>query len=266
MQKFEHKKSLGQNFLNNLEIVERIVDEADLKKDDVVIEVGAGEGVLTEALAKKAGKVLAVELDDRLIPFLKEKFSKVKKVEIVHANILKININEFLEQYDLHEKSFKVVANIPYYITSPIIRLFLELPKQPAEIFLMVQKEVAERVVAEVGKMSILAVASQFYADVEYLFTVQKKYFNPVPKVDSAIIKLVPKRVKNEADRSFFKVIKIGFSAKRKTLCNNLANGFHKNKKDVEEILLSLGFKSTVRAQELSIDDWREVERVFGKF
>lgn len=262
MKNFTHKKSLGQNFLNNPEIIKKIVEEANLK-DFTVIEIGTGEGVLTEALSKKSKKVLSIELDDRLIPELKNKFTKFKNVEIIHANILKINILNFLNENNLYENKFKVVANIPYYITSPIVRLFLELPKQPTEMFLMVQKEVAERVVAKKGAMSILAVASQFYADVEYKFTVSKNNFTPIPKVDSAILKFTPKKLKSDLDKNFFRVVKIGFSAKRKTLCNNLANGFHKNKKDVEVILAKLGFKDNIRAQELSINDWKKIENKF---
>lgn len=261
MEPFIHKKSLGQNFLNSPEIIEKIVEKAKLNNEEIVIEIGAGEGILTEMLVKKAKKVIAIELDDRLIPFLQKKFETTKNIEIIHADILKINMLDFLEKYNLNKENFKVVANIPYYITAPIIRLFLELPKQPKEILLMVQKEVAERIIAKPGEMSILAIACQFYADVEYLFSVSKKFFNPVPKVDSAIIKFTIKNQKDEKDKNFFRLVKIGFSAKRKTLCNNLANGFHKSKDEIGEILNKVDLEKTVRAQELSIEDWKNLEK-----
>jgi len=262
MKKFKHKKSLGQNFLTNNDVIERIIDSTEIE-GVVVIEVGPGEGVLTEALAGTAQRVVAVELDDRLIPQLQERFGEYDNVTIVHGDILHMNVEELVSQYTPDGK-YKVVANIPYYITAPIIRLFLELAKLPEEIVLMVQKEVAQRLTAQPGEMSILAVSAQYYADVKYLFTVGKEDFKPVPKVDSAIIQL---KIKNEELRTgdtkeFFKTVKIGFSAKRKTLCNNLANGFHLDKKDVEDILVSLKLKSDVRAQELSVVQWQELSQL----
>ncbi len=261
MKKFKHKKSLGQNFLTNDDIIERIVDSSEIE-NSVVIEIGPGEGVLTEALAGTAQKVIAVELDNRLIPQLQEHFGDYDNVVIVHGDILHMNVEELVSQYAPTGK-YKVVANIPYYITAPIIRLFLELSRSPQEIVLMVQKEVAERLSAEPGQMSLLAVSAQYYADVKYLFTVGKEDFNPVPKVDSAIIQLKIKKEisKNEDTKDFFRVVKIGFSAKRKTLSNNLANGFHLYKKDIESILLSLELKNNVRAQELSIAQWQELSQ-----
>ncbi len=261
MKKFKHKKSLGQNFLTNDDVIERIVDSSEIE-NSVVIEIGPGEGILTEALSSTAGKVIAVELDDRLIPQLEERFGDYDNVVIVHGDILHMNVEELISQY-VTDGKYKVVANIPYYITAPIIRLFLELSQSPQEIVLMVQKEVAERLSAEPGQMSLLAVSAQYYADVKYLFTVGKEDFNPVPKVDSAIIQLkIKKEVsKNEDTKDFFRVVKIGFSAKRKTLSNNLANGSHLDKKDIESVLLSLELKNNVRAQELSIEQWQELSQ-----
>lgn len=261
MKKFEHKKSLGQNFLTNTEIIKEIVDNANLTQDDIVLEIGPGEGILTESLAEKSKKVIAIEIDDRLIPILNDKFKDAENVEIVHDGILNINMIEFFEKYNLKSEKYKVVANIPYYITAPIIRLFLGLENSPAEIILMVQKEVAERLAAEPGKMSVLGISAQYYADVNYLFTVGKEEFNPSPKVDSAIVKLEIKNKKTDADKNFFRVVKIGFSAKRKTLCNNLANGFHKDKKKIGDILNKIGLEKNVRAQELSIDNWKKLEK-----
>jgi len=263
MKKFKHKKSLGQNFLTNNDVVSRIVDVSAIE-GSVVFEIGPGEGVLTEALASTAQKVIAVELDDRLVPVLRDKFSDVDNVEIIHGDILHMNVEELIEQC-AQGGEYKVVANIPYYITAPIIRLFLELSLQPREIVLMVQKEVAERLTAKPGEMSILAVSAQYYADVAYLFTVPKEDFNPVPKVDSAIIQL---KIKNEElkigdTKDFFRVVKVGFSAKRKTLANNLANGLQKDKQVVESVLITQGFEKSVRAQELSVDAWRILTKKF---
>jgi 16S rRNA (adenine1518-N6/adenine1519-N6)-dimethyltransferase len=259
MKKFKHKKSLGQNFLTNYDVIDHIVDVADIE-DRVVLEIGPGEGVLTEALTRIAKKVVAVELDDRLVPVLEKKFSSFDNVDIIHGDILHMNVMELVEKY-AKDESYKVVANIPYYITAPIIRLFLELSVQPQEIILMVQKEVAQRLVAKPGGMSLLAVSAQYYADVEYLFSVPKEDFDPVPKVDSAIIKLKIKNeeLKTDDAKNFFRIVKIGFSAKRKTLANNLANGLHIDKKEMEKILADLGLVKSVRAQELSLDDWKKL-------
>lgn len=263
--KFKHKKSLGQNFLKNGDVINRIIEESQVE-GWVVLEVGPGKGVLTEALAHSAKKVIAVELDDRLIPVLEEKFVDMDNVDIIKGDILHMNVEELIST-EMSDGKYKVVANIPYYITAPIIRLFLELSQKPSEIILMVQKEVAERLTAEPGAMSVLAVSAQYYADVEYLFTVSKEDFEPVPQVDSAIIKL---RIKNEElkieeVKDFFRIVKIGFSAKRKTLANNLANGLQIDKKEIEKMLIAQGFASSVRAQELSVNDWKHISHELGQ-
>lgn len=255
MTQFAHKKSLGQNFLKNDAVIAQIVDLSAITKDDVVIEIGPGQGVLTEALAHKAKKVIAIELDDRLIPVLEKRFEKSDNVTIVHGDVLHMNINELIVQYE----TYKVVANIPYYITAPIIRLFLEQECTPQMVTLMVQKEMAERLSAEPGKMSIIAVAAQYYAHVTYGFTVSRKDFDPVPAVDSAVITLT---MKNEhmgakiATKDLFRIVKMGFSARRKTLSNNLANGLHVSKDDIVAILHAVAIKENVRAQELSVAQW----------
>lgn len=249
---------LGQNFLNDSAVLEKIIKASELKKTDFVMEVGPGKGVLTEQLAKYAAKVVAIELDDKLIPELQKKFAETKNVEIIHEDILKINIPKLVES------SYKIIANIPYYITSPIIRLFLEQEIQPQEIFLMIQKEVAERIVAKAGKMSILTVSVQYYAQAEIMFFVSKNSFSPVPKVDSAIIKIVPnKKFEKEIDKKFFRVVKAGFSAKRKTLINNLSASLQLEKNFVAEKLKTAGLQPTVRAQELKISDWKRLVEIF---
>jgi len=278
------KKSLGQNFLKDDAVLQRIVKNAELSADDIVIEIGPGQGALTELLAQKCKKVIAIELDDRLIESLHNKFIDNENTEIIHGDILEINLvdlisnfqfpisNQFSKSNDkiLENKSnveYKVVANLPYYITSPIIRLFLETQFPPKEMIIMVQKEVAERITAKAGNMSILAVSVQYYAKPEYLFTVSREAFDPIPKVDSAVIRIArdkrqETRNKQEA-KDFFRIVRAGFSAKRKTLINNLSNGLQIDKKEIEEKLNTLGFTKNTRAQELSVENWKSLARLF---
>jgi 16S rRNA (adenine1518-N6/adenine1519-N6)-dimethyltransferase len=268
------KKSLGQNFLRDEQTLQKIITAAELDSEDFVIEIGPGEGVLTEQLAKYAKKVIAIEIDNRLIPALNEKFRDIANVEIIHADILNINLPELLAsegstfgkpKVEPSEPilQYKLVANIPYYITSPIIRLFLEQITQPKEIILMVQKEVARRIVAPAGQMSLLSVAIQYYAQTKILFEVGKEVFSPVPKVDSAVIKIAPFRKFNKIiDKKLFRIVKAGFSAKRKTLSNNLGNSLQLDKKNICEKLKTLSLNENVRAQELTITDWEKISEL----
>ncbi|PIP28130.1 MAG: ribosomal RNA small subunit methyltransferase A [Candidatus Moranbacteria bacterium CG23_combo_of_CG06-09_8_20_14_all_35_22] len=269
---------LGQNFLRDNEVLEKIIASADLKADDFVIEVGPGEGMLTKKLIENAGKILAIEVDDILANKLKKQYKDSKKIEIINADILKINLPEILKVETQQccvstgdKIKYKVVANIPYYITSPIIQLFLETQFPPSEMILMVQKEVAERICVQVGQMSILAVSVQYCAKPELLFYVDKKSFFPVPKVDSAVIKITPfpspvastrhplPRGEEENRKKFFRIVKAGFSAKRKTLVNNLSSSLKLGKYEVEEKLKKAGIGPTQRAQELSVEDWKKL-------
>jgi 16S rRNA (adenine1518-N6/adenine1519-N6)-dimethyltransferase len=167
--------------------------------------------------------------------------------------------------YKLEARSYKLIANIPYYITSPIIQLFLETKYPPKEMILMVQKEVAERICAKPGEMSILAVSVQYYAKAELLFYVDKKAFYPVPEVDSAIIRVThnSERVSPEERKKLFRVVKAGFSSRRKTLLNNLANSFHLPKNIAEEKIKKAGINPTSRAQDLNVDDWKKLSELF---
>ena len=268
---------MGQNFLKDDAVLQRIIESADLSSEDVVVEIGPGHGVLTELLAQKCKKVIAIELDDRLIKSLQAKFADNKNVEIIHGDILKINLPEIVISHQSSVTGYKVIANIPYYITAPIIRLLLETEFPPREMILMVQKEVAERICAEKGHMSILAVSVQYYAQPEYLFTVPKTAFEPVPKVDSAVLKISSissspfgrgchevtgeGEVKEET-KKFFRIVRAGFSAKRKTLVNNLSNGLQIDKKKVEEKLIAFGFSKNTRAQELGVEDWKRLSEI----
>ncbi|MEI8343450.1 MAG: 16S rRNA (adenine(1518)-N(6)/adenine(1519)-N(6))-dimethyltransferase RsmA [Candidatus Moraniibacteriota bacterium] len=275
MENIKAKKSLGQNFLKDEVVLNHIIESANLSKDDVVLEIGPGHGALTEKLAAVCKQVIAIELDERLIELLHTKLVGNQNVEIFHGDILKINLPELIEKYNLQNIGYKVVANLPYYITSPIIRLLLETKYPPTEMVVMVQKEVAERIIAKKGAMSILAVSVQYYAKAEFLFTVFKESFEPMPKVDSAILKISSiasspsgedvrrtdegSVASKEETKKFFRIVRAGFSAKRKTLINNLANGLQFEKKEIETKLVSLGFSPNTRAQELGVEDWRKL-------
>ena len=273
------KKSLGQNFLRDKIVLDEIIQAANLSADDFVLEVGPGEGVLTERLAKYAKKVVAIEIDLELDKKLQTKFKNVKHIEIINADILEINLPELIEtkmpactktpqrgvSTDTTDYHYKVIANIPYYITSPIIRLFLETTHPPTEMILMVQKEVAERICAKPGKLSILALSVQYYATPELLFTVPASAFFPVPEVDSAVIKITlhkkPAHAKTPADdaKKFFSLVRAGFSAKRKTLVNNLSTSLKLEKSFIEEKLKQIGITPNQRAQELSLENWKKL-------
>lgn len=273
MSNIKAKKSLGQNFLQDESILNQIIESANISKEDVVVEIGPGKGVLTDKLAKACKKVIAIELDDRLIPILEERFKEKNNIAIIHDDILKLNLPLLIEQHVVLAGAYKVVANIPYYITAPIIRLFLETNYPPSEMILMVQKEVAERIVARPGEMSILAVAVQYYADAQYLLTVPREAFDPMPKVNSAVVKITrnlpiqkenlgPKMQDTEETRRLFRIVRAGFSAKRKTLANTISSSLHLDKKVVEDTLESLGFSKNTRAQELGVSDWKKLSGI----
>lgn len=249
---------LGQNFLKDSNVLQKIIQSSCLKASDTIIEIGPGEGVLTEELAKKAKQVIAIELDNKLFKNLQEKFKNQKNIHILNEDILKTNLPELLKKYTFND--YKVVANIPYYITSPIIQLFLETIFPPKEMVLMIQKEVAERICAKIGQMSILAVSVQYRAKPELLFLVDKSSFNPAPKVDSAVIKISKiETQKKENTKKFFRTVKAGFCAKRKTLINNLSSSLQIDKKQIEQILKEIDIKPNQRAQELSIEHWKKL-------
>jgi len=267
-------RSKGQNFLINEAVYDKIVEAADLKEDDVVLEVGPGLGFLTAKLAARAKRVVAVELDDKLAEVLKTGLTArgIKNVEVINKNILELRIMNH-ESWDkkseskIHDSvfsiqySYKIVANLPYNITSVFLRKFLSVEHKPSLMVLMLQKEVAERIVARPGEMSLLAVSVQFYAKPEIIEYVPARDFYPAPEVDSAIIRLrimnYESKIMNKVDeREYFRLVKIGFSARRKMLKNNLANGYHIGQKEAENWIKRTGFNEKVRAQELSVDDW----------
>ncbi len=259
------KKSLGQNFLKDQSVIERILVVADIASEDRVFEIGPGTGVLTEALAKRAKQVMAIELDHELVLRLNKHFEESAGVSILEGSILGVNLAATLAHAGYESRDYKVVANIPYYITAPIIRTLLSLERQPKSLTLMVQKEVAERLTAQPGSMSLLSLMAQYYSDASLAFLVPKEAFDPVPKVDSAVVHLRAKRIFNpEADRKFFRIARAGFAARRKTLANNLASSLKLEKDSVGAILEQAGLRKDIRAQALSVEDWQRLEQLLA--
>ena len=239
--------------MTNKGIIKKIVEAADIGPSDAVLEIGPGTGALTEEIAKRAGKLIAVEKDKRLVEVLKERFKDFKNVEIIEGDALKF-------EFQNPDFEYKVVANIPYYITSYIIRKFLEAQNKPKEMVLMVQKEVAKRICAKPPDMNLLAVSVQFYGTGKILFNVSKNNFYPVPKVDSSLIKITPETtgLNNNSDfvKTFFKIVKAGFSSPRKQILNNFCRGLKTSKKSASLWLEKNGISPQRRAQTLSMEEW----------
>lgn len=252
------QKSKGQNFLIDVDVLEDIVSAANLNNQDTVLEVGPGLGILTEQLVKNAKKVISIELDKRLYNFLKTQFIGTKNLELINEDILRF-------QPSSHGlKNYKIVANLPYNITSTFLKKFLTIENKPTDMTLLVQKEVAERMCAGPGQMSLLGLSIQLYSSPEIISLVKAKSFWPAPKVDSAIIKLSSIKSKNEVDKAlggvtekrFWQIAKVGFFAKRKQLQNNLSSGLHISTDEAINVLEKAKFDPKIRAQNLSVDDW----------
>ncbi len=255
-------KGLGQNFLINKDIFSKIIEASDISSTDIVLEIGPGTGNLTKELAQKAKGVIVVEKDKRMINFLYEHLKDFQNIEIINKDILDFTI-------DL--KKYKLVANLPYYITSPVIRKFLEKETNPSLLVLMVQKEVAQRICAGPPKMSLLSVSVQFYAEPKIISFVSKKYFWPSPKVDSAILKIIPQKKRGVDSNLFFRIVKLGFSHPRKQLVNNLLalngiNGVELNKEKINRVFQEVNLNSLQRAESLSVDDWIRLVNNFKKY
>ena len=251
------KKSLGQNFLRDDAVIARIVRESGARAGDVVVEVGPGDGALTAALAQTGARVVAVEVDQDLLAPLRARFAAQPTVQIVQGDIRRINLPALLAQQGVQR--YTVVANIPYYITASIVRLFLESATPPAQMVLMVQEEVARRICAQPGAMSVLSVAVRYYGVPTYLFGVPATAFVPVPQVNSAVVRiaLASARPSRAQAQAFFRVVRAGFSARRKMLVNNLANSLHMDKADAQRCVTQCDLAPTVRAQEVSVAQWR---------
>ena len=282
-------KQLGQNFFVDKEAIQKIIDTARFQASDVILEIGPGIGAITKEIAKKARKVIAVEKDPKMREILKETLKDFKNVKIVKGDILEFEP----KTYNLEPKIYKVVANLPFYLTTPVIRKFLETEYPPKEMILVVQKEVAQRICACPPKMSILAVSVQVYAKPEIISYISKKSFWPQPKVNSAILKITPLI---NADRKlinadiFFRIVKTGFVHPRKQILNNLAllkagrapsfcanakrrgsclkysQGLKLNKIDVEKWLIENNIRPNQRAETLSVQDWLNLTKTYNRF
>lgn len=264
---FTFSKALGQNFLINPDVCPEMASELYADENTGVIEVGPGIGVLTKELCKVAGKVVAIELDKRLFPVLDETLAEFDNLEIVEGDVLKINMEELIAEKFSGMKSVKVCANLPYYITSPVIMSLLESKLPIDEIVVMVQKEAAERFCAEIGsrESGAVTVAVNYFATAEMLFEVKKDSFMPSPKVDSAVMRLKlrenpPVEVENE--KRFFAVIKAAFSQRRKTALNCLSNGLSLPKEKVLNALNEIGLSEKVRAENFTMEQFAQLSKL----
>lgn len=252
-------RSKGQNFLVKAEVYENMVQAAELDKKDLVLEVGPGLGFLTELLAKKSKEVIAIELDDRLADFLENKFAglKEKNIKLIRGDVLNVGREIFSL---VGERDYKIVANLPYNITSIFLRQFLSLEHKPKSMVLMLQKEVAERICQGSPDMSLLSLSVQLYGQPKILFGVERAFFWPAPEVDSAVIKIdlfsKPALENLAEEKLFFRLAKFGFANKRKMLKNNLSVGLKIKAEEAQELISSLGLNPLCRAEELSLKDW----------
>lgn len=303
------KKSMGQNFLVNREALDKIVAAAELSDNDTVLEIGPGVGTLTRELLQRAGRVVAIEKDEKLGELLTQKLKPKTKnqegeIQIIMGDALEFDTGLIFSYPEGTEGSkkedssqevqndptsltelrgtsntilaknfspntnnlaYKLVANIPYYITSKILEKFLSAKNKPSTIVLLVQKEVAERICAKPGSLSVLAISVQYFGNPEIVDIVKRDSFFPAPDVDSAIlrIRIQPDRIQNSADeKAFFKVVKIGFRARRKTLFNNLKSGTNLNSGQIDMILDKMNLTKKVRAQELTLAQWGELKEL----
>lgn len=253
------KKSLGQNFLVDEKALHSVVEAAELSLEDQVIEVGPGTGFLTEKLIEQAGQVTAIELDRDMIELLRERFAHVEHLEILNEDALKFQI------LNTKFQSYKVVANIPYYITSPLIKHFLHSAHPPSLMVLLVQKEVAEKICGKGGK-TLLSVQVEVFGEPELVALVQSHCFYPAPKVDSAILRIRPYAqplIPLDQQKDFFRLVKFGYSQKRKKLSNTLAAGLHLKSSEVAERMRQMGMDPDLRAEHLGVEEWRKLMESF---
>lgn len=260
-------KKLGQNFLIDENVIDTIVNTSEISSDDLVIEIGPGLGTLTDKLLQKAGKVIAIELDVRMIDILKNRFFMYDNFEIINEDVLKVNLNELIkdnkEQFAL--KSAKIVANLPYYITTPIIMKLLEEKLDIESITVMIQKEVADRLTAIPGGRNSGAITYTvyYYATSEEVLTVPNNSFIPEPEVESEVIKLNLRKepvIKLKDEKKFFALIKAAFMQRRKTLLNAIGNsGLNTTKEQMEQILKELDIDTRIRGEALTIDQFAKI-------
>lgn len=266
---FRFSKSLGQNFLISEDVVDNIMDGAEIGIDDCILEVGPGIGVMTRALAERAGKVVAVEIDRSLTPVLYDTVGDLENVRVEFADILKTDIQKIIDE-DFGGKKPKVVANLPYYVTTPIVMMFLENDIRVQDIVVMVQKEVADRMMAKPGKKDygVLSVAVQFYSEPSIITKVPRGCFMPAPNVDSAVIRL---KVKPEMDLpiddkdTFFATVRASFGKRRKTIINSMMGDLPLSKEALLACLAEAGVDPIRRGETLSIDEFALLSNIIFK-
>jgi len=269
---FKPRKRLGQHFLVDEVILEAILSAAELSPGDIVVEIGPGLGILTEGLARQGATVIAVEVDAKLVALLKKRLVGFPDVRIVRADILKVTPRQLLRENLPNSdpiRGYKVIANLPYYITSPVLSHFLEAQPRPLEMVVMVQKEVGETIAAAPGKMRLLSVRTQFYSKPNIVSYVPAASFYPPPKVDSVILRLdvcsQPPIDVSDAT-SFFDIVMHGFDSPRKQLRNSLAHSLEMPPGQVASLLEKAGIETKRRAETLSLEEWRELWEVFAPF
>jgi 16S rRNA (adenine1518-N6/adenine1519-N6)-dimethyltransferase len=254
-------KELGQNFLIDPAALERIIAAADLSESDEVLEIGAGVGSLTRYLCRMVSRVIAIEIDHKLIPLLKETLTHHTNVNIIQGDILSLQLSDLVQGDD-----YKVVANIPYYITSKLIRYLLESGKAPCLIVLTIQREVAMRICAQQGKLSLLALSIQVYGQPQICTSIPAGAFYPVPKVDSAVVRIDiydQPVLPSEQIETFFQIAQAGFSQKRKTIRNSLSTGLHIPANKTKALINSAGIDPQRRAETLNLSEWQRLIEVF---
>ena len=266
------KKGLGQNFLIDDDVLEKILEAADLKPNETVIEVGPGLGLMTGELAKRAGWVIAIELDNQLAAILNENL-RYDNIVVINQDVLGTDPAKLLQgratNFPAAFDNYKVVANLPYYITQPVIRHFLEAPVKPEMMVIMVQKEVAEVICAPAGKRSMLSIAVQFYGNPSIIVNVPAASFFPAPDVDSAVVKIEvfkkPPVVVDDTD-AFFKLVRAGFTAARKQILNSLLQGLGVPRPAIQQMLDKAQIDSQRRAETLTMEEWAALYRLFTQF
>jgi len=269
----KEQKKLGQVFLQDKEVIKKVIQAAEIKSKDQILEIGPGKGVLTQAILETNANTIAIEKDPKLVKFLEDFFKNSQNLKIIHADIRNfLKTNQFYTQYSILNTQYKVIGNIPYYLTSHLLRLLLESPIKPSLIVLMIQKEVAERVMAQPPKMNLLSTSVQFYAKPEIICYVPGAAFRPEPKIDSAVIKITPLPTKilkqnlgGQAPQFFFKIIKAGFKQPRKLLINNLSKNLRIEKEYLQKIFLQSNMPLNTRAQNLSIKEWISLSSLLMK-
>ncbi len=265
---FSFSKSLGQNFLINEDVCPRMAEECVGDKSWGVIEIGPGIGVLTVELAKRAEKVISIELDKNLLPILDDTLRDFDNVKILNQDVLKCDLNKVARD-EFGDRPFAICANLPYYITSEVIMKILEKNVPCENITVMVQKEAAQRLCAEPGTREVgaISIAVRYYTEPEVLFDVSRESFVPIPNVDSSVIKLIltNKNENFENKEILFKIVRAAFSQRRKVIVNSLANGLNLNKERVMDVLEKCCVKSDSRAEQLTLDDFVRLASAFEK-